>query len=264
MTELKHLQAVILSIAKDIDKLCRDNGIEYYLLGGSCIGAIRHKDFIPWDDDLDIVMTHDNYDRFLEVCREKLDTSKYLLQEGRKDWPLNYSKMRLKGTYLHEPEDEYASADMHGIFVDIFRLDNVPDSDFLARLQYVLAKYDLSYQLGKRGYVNASLKKKLMMILASPMRIAPLRKAVERFIESFNSRPTRRVGLHYGRTVYRTTITPREVFGTPKYVQFADTKFPVPEKYHEYLTQMFGDYMQLPPEDQRRGQHMLSVDFGKY
>ena len=71
MTQLEHLQNVILSIAKDVDELCRRNNIEYYLLGGSAIGAIRHKGFIPWDDDLDIIMDSNNYERFLKVCKEQ-------------------------------------------------------------------------------------------------------------------------------------------------------------------------------------------------
>lgn len=122
MTELQHLQKVLLSMAKDIDALCKKNGIEYYLLGGSCIGAIRHKGFIPWDDDLDICMTRPNYEKFLEVCRAQLDESNYVLQEGLRDWPLNFSKIRLRGTFLHELEDDYADSGMHGIFVDVFAL----------------------------------------------------------------------------------------------------------------------------------------------
>lgn len=76
MTELQHLQKVILMIAKDVDKLCKENNIEYYLLGGSCIGAIRHQGFIPWDDDLDIILTRDNYGKFLDVCEKHIDKDK--------------------------------------------------------------------------------------------------------------------------------------------------------------------------------------------
>ena len=83
MTDInRHLQLVILSIAKDIDRLCRENGITYYLVGGSAIGAIRHQGFIPWDDDLDIIMDAKNYERFISTCRQKLDKEKYLFQEG--------------------------------------------------------------------------------------------------------------------------------------------------------------------------------------
>ena len=264
MTELQHLQKVILYIAKDIDRLCRENGIEYYLLGGSCIGAIRHKGFIPWDDDMDIIMTRPNYDKFLKVVRTKLDPDKYFVQEGLKDWPLNFSKIRLKGTTLHEPEDEYASPEMHGIYLDVFCLDNVPDSNLIARVQYMLAKYDLCYQLSQRKYKSASLSKKLMIALSFPLRIRKIRSCLMKWINSFNQQDTKRIGFLYGRTRFRNAIMPRSIYGCPKYVEFEDTSLPVPEHYHEYLTRMFGNYMQLPPVSDRQGLHLLSVDFGKY
>ena len=265
MTEIEHLQSVLLSIAKDIDALCRKNHIDYYLLGGSCIGAIRHHGFIPWDDDLDIVMTKENYVRFIEVCRTQLDLSKYCIQEGRKDWPLNFTKIRLRGTRLHEPEDGYATEDeMQGIFIDVFYLENVPDNEYLARLQYILAKYYLCYQLLCRNYKHASFKKKLMIASAAPMKIGLLRKLIVGYIEKFGGQQTERLGLFYGRTRYRTSGVLRWIYGKPKYVPFEDTELPVPEHYHEYLTQMFGDYMKLPPVEQRQGLHLVSVDFGRY
>ena len=264
MTEIEHLQQVILEIIKYIDNLCRLNKIQYYLLGGSCIGAIRHKGFIPWDDDMDIIMTPENYSRFIEVCRTQLDTDKYIFQQGLVDWPLNFSKVRLKGTVLHEPEDDYTASDMHGIYVDIFCLDNAPDNNLLARIQYFFAKYYLCYQLADRGYKKATIYKKLMMVMSVPMRLGPVRKFVIKQATRYNKKQTSRYGFFYGRTRFRTAITPKYIYGTPKYVQFEDAQLPVPEYYHEYLTQMFGDYMQLPPENQRKGFHLISVDFGEY
>ncbi len=264
MTQTERLQSVILMIAKDIDKLCRDNGIEYYLLGGSCIGAIRHKGFIPWDDDLDIIMTRNNYDKFIRIAKTKLDKEKYIVQEGIKDWPLDFSKVRLKGTILHEPEDDYASSEKHGIYLDIFCMENVPDSDFLARLQYILYKYYLCYQLGSRKYKRTSLIKKVVIALSFPLRVKYLRQPVVRFIHRFNDRDTQRLGFFCGRTRFHNAIIPRSIYGKPMYVPFEDTKLPVPEHYHEYLTYMFGDYMKLPPVEQRKGLHLISVDFGNY
>ncbi|MBD5583550.1 MAG: LicD family protein [Clostridia bacterium] len=264
MTELEHLQKVILSLTKDIDRLCRANNIQYYLLGGSCIGAIRHKGFIPWDDDLDIIMSRENYDKFLQICNKELNKEKYYLQEGLKDWPLNFSKIRLKDTYLHEPEDDYAPTDKHGIYVDIFFMENVPDSNFLSSIQYFLSKVNLCYLLSKRKYLSASKKQKILMILSAPMKVDIIRKWVYKILKNLSKKPSSRYGFYYGRTRFRTSITPKSIFGIPKYVQFEDTTLPVPEKTHEYLTQMFGDYMKLPPENQRKGQHLLSVDFGKY
>ena len=131
MTELRHLQLVILDIIKDIDTVCKNNGIEYYLLGGSAIGAIRHKGFIPWDDDLDIIMTHSNYSRFLKICKEQLNSNKYYVQEGLVDWPLDYSKIKLRDTILKEPEGYIPATREQGIFVDVFKLDNVSSNRFL-------------------------------------------------------------------------------------------------------------------------------------
>lgn len=264
MTEIKHLQKVILSIAEYIDILCRKNGIEYYLLGGSAIGAIRHKGFIPWDDDLDIIMTHDNYKRFIQVCREQLDHEKYQLQEGLEDWPLYFSKIRLKGTYLNEFEG-YGNDDTNGIYIDVFKMDNVSGNNKEAYWQYFCGKLFLCYQLSQRSYKSAGLKKKLMMYLSVPLRISFIRNFVIRQIEKYNDKSdSPYLGFFYGRTKYKSAVIERSLFGKPHYVDFENIKLPVPEKYHEYLTQVFGDYMKLPPVEQRVGLHLISVDFGKY
>lgn len=263
MTELRHLQLVILGIVKDIDELCRRNGIDYYLLGGSAIGAIRHKGFIPWDDDLDILLDSRNYERLVHACREQLDPKKYFVQEGLKDWPLHYTKLKLRGTRLTECENNSVGGES-GIFVDIFRMDNVPDNAMAARWQYFCAKFYLCYQLACRGYRTATPAKRAMILLSLPLKLKPLRRFVRREVEKWNARETKRLGFFYGRTKFHTAITARDVYGRPRRVPFEDTQLPVPEKYHEYLTQMFGDYMQLPPVEQRKGLHLVSVDFGKY
>ncbi|MDE5704383.1 MAG: LicD family protein, partial [Bacteroidales bacterium] len=177
----------------------------------------------------------------------------------------NFTKIRLRGTMLHEPEDGYAAtSEMRGIYVDVFYMDNVPDNWFQSRMQYVLAKYYLCYQLAQRTYKQTTFKKKLMIAFAAPLQIGFIRRAVVRFIDKFNREETARLGFYYGRTRCKTAIVSRRIYGTPKYVPFEDTELPVPENYHEYLTQMFGDYMKLPPEEQRRGFHLISVDFGQY
>ena len=264
MTELQHLQKVILLIVKDIDKLCRKNGIEYYLFGGSAIGAVRHKGFIPWDDDLDIVMDYKNYDKFINVCREQLDPQKYYLQEGMKDWPSLYSKVRLKGTLFEEAESFGDDINKKGIFVDVFKLDNAPDSSILRKWQYACGKYLLSYCLLERGYRKASLDKKMLMWSAIPLKAKFIRLFVERQLVRYNNRDTQMFVSFGARFKYRKSFYRKELYSKPLFLPFEDTQLPVPAKYDELLTQIYGDYMTPPPVNERQGWHMKSVDFGKY
>lgn len=264
MEKLKHLQMVILSIMKDIDNMCKENNIEYYLIGGSAIGAIRHKGFIPWDDDLDIIMSPQNYERFLKISEDKLDREKYYIQKGAKDWPLEFSKVKLKGTILEEHEGYIVHEDMKGIYVDIFKMDNVSDNQLIARWQYLCGKYYLCYQLSSRTYKSASLSKRIMMVLSFPLKLKPIRQFIIYQTIKYNNKETKRWGFFYGRTRWKSAIVEKKIFGKPTYVQFENIKLAVPEHYHEYLTQVFGDYMKLPPLEQRKGLHLISVDFGKY
>ncbi len=266
MTELRHLQLVILSIMKDIDSLCQKHNIEYYLLGGSAIGAIRHKGFIPWDDDLDIIMTDDNYRKFIDVCQNELDTSKYYLQEGLKDWSMYFSKVRLKGTKLVEGVTYSDNPDLQGIFVDVFKMDNVSANRLKALWQYFCAKYYLCYQLSARGEKENSfgLKKRLMILLSFPLKMEAVRNWFKRQVEKYNGNPADYYGFFYGRTIFKTAIVRKEVFGKPARVPFEDTYLCVAEHYHEYLTQMFGDYMTPPPVEQQLGLHSINLDFGNY
>jgi len=266
MTDLKHLQQVILMIMKDIDVICVRNDIKYYLLGGSAIGAIRHKGFIPWDDDLDIIMDNDNYNKFLSICKKELDTSKYYLQEGLKDWSMYFSKIRLKGTKLKEEVTYTDDPNMQGIFVDVFKMDNVSSNSVIAKWQYFCAKTYLCYQLSTRGDKEQSLglKKRIMIFLSFPLKIRFVREWFKSQVERYNGKDTDYYGFFYGRTNLKTAIIRKDYFGEPQRVPFEDTSFCVAEHYHEYLTQVFGDYMTPPPVEQQVGLHLVDVDFGNY
>ncbi len=262
---MNHLQTIILQIVKDIDALCQQEGIQYYLYGGSAIGAVRHKGFIPWDDDIDIIMSHDNYQRFMSVAREKLPAGKYFLQEGLIDWPMNYSKLRLRGTHICELEGYAKNSDQDGIFVDIFKFDNTSSHKLMQIWQYICAKYYLCYQLSQRTYESASRGKKILMAAAIPLRLPFLRRFIIGQAERYNNRPdTAYVASYYEPKRFSTCIHLRTTFGTPQRVVFEDTRLPIPEHCHKYLTTVFGDYMKLPPEEEQNQKHIDAVDFGVY
>ena len=123
---LRQVQLTQLSIAKEIKRICDDHDIEYFLDSGTLLGAVRHKGFIPWDDDMDIAMTRENYDKFLAVAKVELD-SRFFLQtwETDKNYPMPFAKIRLNGTkYV---ENVFEKAQMHqGIYVDVFPYDVWP------------------------------------------------------------------------------------------------------------------------------------------
>ena len=262
MEELRHLQLVILGIMKDVDELCRRNNIDYYLLGGSAIGAVRHKGFIPWDDDLDIVMSPDNYYRFISVCREQLNKDKYYMMVGLEDYPLYFTKIKLKGTHLKE-KGGTNDADHDGIYLDVFKLENAPSGRILQWFQYVKAKYFLCYQLAENGFNDRGLKKRLMLFMATPLKWRALRDSIRKSIEKYGD-DTEYYGSFYFRSRLKNAFTKKTVFGKPHMAVFEDMSLPIPEHYDEYLTQMFGDYMTPPPPEKRVGYHLISVDFGKY
>lgn len=264
MTQTQHLQQIILSIMKDIDKLCRENGIEYYLFGGSALGAKRHSGFIPWDDDLDIVLLPEYYSKFIEVCKQKLDKSKYTLQEGGVDWPEHFSKIRLKGTHIKEVGEMHYDADMDGIYVDVFRVDYAADNKAKRAVQYFFGKLLLAHNMNQKKYKSDSLSKKIISNLANTLNWKPLHHMVEKCYFKYNSTPTNWVSDVMGRTRWHSAFVPRAIYGKPTEIVFEDTKFFAHEDVDGYLKITYGNYMQLPPAEKRCGLHIVNVDFGKY
>lgn len=264
MTELRHLQLVILQIAKDIDKLCRDYDIKYFVLGGSAIGAIRHNGFIPWDDDFDIIMDNKNYARFCQVCKEHLDKEKYYFQEGEVDWPCLFSKVKLRGTSFDEPAAFVNETGEKGIFIDIFKMENSPSKPLAQRWQYFCAKYLLSYSLFEKGLGATTISKKLMTLAASPLKVKPLRRFFKKQVEKWNEQDTPFYGYFAGPYRFKQCFFQKEDFSDSKYVPFEDTEFPVPIGYDRWLRHVFGDYMTPPPVKEQVGRHLMGVDFGNY
>src|SRR5699024_2135922 len=135
-----------------------------YLIGGSALGAVRHKGFIPWDDDFDIAMTWNDYCKFIEVCEQGLDTKRFYFQKERtKGWPLYFSKLKMNNTVFKEVD---SMDDSHpGIFIDIFTFENIAENEIIGRWQYFCSKIAISQTLAKRGYKTATAKKKILLFI---------------------------------------------------------------------------------------------------
>jgi lipopolysaccharide cholinephosphotransferase len=248
--ELKKLQKKILEIVIYIDKFCKDNNIKYYLMGGSALGAVRHQGFIPWDDDFDVFMTYEDYKKFINCFREKIDKKNFYLQEeNTKEWPMFFTKVRMHGTTFIERDTKKRK--MHkGIYIDIMCLNNVSSNIVYRYLQYIAARLITASTLGQRGYTTKSNIKKLTIFFSKIFIRDFIKKIFINFIRSLNKSTTREVGHFFGKAKFKNTCFPKEYLGEPRYIKFESIYLPVPNKVEKYLEARYGNYMKLPDSNE--------------
>ena len=247
--DIKELHNKILEITVYLDSFCKAYNIDYYLMGGSALGALRHKGFIPWDDDLDVFMTYDNYIKFIRYAEKYLDNGKYYLQkENTEEWPMFFTKLRMNETTFIEEDTE--SSNMHqGIYIDIMCLNNVYKNIVPRYFQYFAALTLTAQSIAQRGYKsNRSLKKKVAMTFANLFVRGVIKKFLIFFVRNLNKKPTVMVGHFFGKAPFLKTSFPRDWLGKQRYVPFEQEMLPIPMSAEKYLTLRFGDFMKMPDE----------------
>lgn len=247
------LQNCILHIAQYVDGVCRRNGIDYCLMGGSALGAVRHKGFIPWDDDLDIFMTPDNYEKFRSVHSN--GSGFYLQEWGAKDGMVSMAKVRMdKSTYI---EKDLCEWDIHqGVYIDIFILHTCPDNKWKRYWQYVWAKYLVTKGAANRGYRKrggfVGFLVKSVSILPKRFLLGYALKQVYRY----RNEKSKNLCHFMGRALLKTGLYKRVYFETSKRVPFEQIDLCVPGRCEDYLRDRWGDYMKLPSmEEIKKFQH---------
>lgn len=260
------LQNKILEIAVYIEQFCTQYDIDYCLMGGSALGAKRHGGFIPWDDDLDIFMTPDNYEKFREKFVEFGDHEKFYLQEyGRtKKGHVTVPKLRMNGTtYI---EDLTKDWDIHqGIFVDIFILHNCPNSKIKQLWQCFWAKCAVVKGMSMRGYNRQKGLRKFLLWFS---KLLPRKLMVDfalRQVYRYRNVESDYYCNFLGKAVYKKGLYKKEWFNQTEHIPFEKAELRVPVGLHEFLTERFGDYM-IPPSEERIKweQHALHWDTEKH
>lgn len=244
----RKLQLRILDIVKDVDKICRENDIDYYILYGSALGAIRHQGFIPWDDDFDIGMTFDNYVKFLEICDKKLDKNKYYVQtpEKEKNYYLSFSKIRDIRTTLIEEGNENIDI-VRSVYIDVFPLVGIPNNKIKERILKINRAFMLSANM---NVINNKFLRCIFDIILKIFGRRKILKYTTKRCFKYNTNDCEYWCSIADGDGYIQNKIKREIYGKPKYVKFEDIMLPVPENTDKYLKNIYGDYMKIPSEEQ--------------
>lgn len=262
--QLVEYKRILVRTLQAFDKFCTDHNLRYYAMGGTAIGAVRHKGIIPWDDDIDVAMVREDYDRFISLKNELKDSKYEIVDPSNPGYYLSYAKFVDKTTTLLEIEQyEFVI----GVFIDVFPLNHVKDD--IKSIKVYQKEYLNVCNCHFYGYQNLLCKSNLRFLsLSHPRGIlywlhllkVKIRKKYysHRFWE-YDTQLKASKGdrlLNYD-TQYamEKELFKSEWFEKQIRVPFEDTEICLMGGYNEYLTQMFGDYMSLPPVEERVSHH---------
>ncbi|MGN0661268.1 MAG: phosphorylcholine transferase LicD, partial [Oscillospiraceae bacterium] len=245
MDVIKVVQQVEVEILETIHNFCVENNIKYSLAYGTLIGAVRHKGFIPWDDDIDICMLREDYERFIKLWQEN-PPSGFILQniDTDEDFTQNMTKIRKDHTTFIQSETEREKHYHRGIFVDIFPADRVPQSKLARKWQFFCAALKLLYS---RRYGSGSSNKilsageKLLLKAVSPKNYPKYRKWADRQVQKWNGNPELQITLT--EIIMRIRqYHPHDLFDEMILLPFEGKEFYCFKQYDKYLTTCYGDY----------------------
>ena len=266
--DLHQAQKIMLYIMKKIHEICVKHNIKYWLDYGTLLGAIRHDGFIPWDDDLDICMMREDYEKFNKVAQAELGDEFFLqLPETTPNFYFAYGKVRLCNTLWLETKWQYPPLKNTGLFVDIFPMDPFPESKLK---QWKLVAFRRIFD----GVINQKIRKQkagnfikvfprwcCAMLLPVKFMVKRQEKIIRNLQRYKNSSPL--ISKLCMDTI--RDLCDKSMFDELVLHKFEDAEFYIPARYDERLKMLFNNYMQLPPEDKRYGHHgILKYDFGKY
>lgn len=261
---MNDLQKCQFEILKEFIRVCEENNLQYYLIGGTCLGAVRHQGFIPWDDDIDVALPRDDYEKFIKL--QSQFPSYYFLQNYKTDprFVYNYTKIRdSRTTYI---ENFFRTVNQnHGVWIDVFPLDGMsykikPACKFKGQVYRIWRNVWLMYPrcLLRKVRVKTFFKDILcnfVAILFWPSNIFHWRnKYIDSKIKKIPYKEAALVGNILGTNPKKEAMDPN-IFLEGSTLKFEGMDVKVPKDYDKYLSNLYGDYMKLPPIEKQVGHH---------
>ena len=255
----EQIREIQIELLVYFDKWCNEHDINYSLGEGTLIGAVRHKGFIPWDDDIDLLMPREDYDKFIKIYKGKY---RLINHHTERRWRWCFSRLSDETTFVtfKNPKKNY-----HGIWISLFPIDNFPDApNDKSQWAAVMKKVNIYQRIGRRRdsccywkpeqKLYKNLLRCLLIALLSPISYNWLAKQQEKLIEQFNQSSTARKGL-LACLWDDAWYCDKKAFESFTNLEFEGHVFKAFSGYDTYLRAQYGDYMQLPPEEDRIAKH---------
>ena len=247
----------LLEVLNAFDTFCKKNDISYYMMWGTLLGTVRHKGFIPWDDDIDVGVPRKDYERLIEISKEQNEEFDFLCYEKDEDYPIYFGKFSDKAT---EIENKYVrSIKGLGLYVDVFPIDEIsinPEeggkiTKKLLRLEYLQNLSSMKKFWPASGFFK-SIAKYVLYVYGKIRGHKCWEKKRRKYIASLTDG---RKGSCKDYYLCANWIVKRQWFNSSVELPFEGYSFSCPEGYEEFLTARYGDYMKLPPLETRVSQH---------
>lgn len=265
--ELREIQKSMLDIAVYFDEFCRDHDLQYVICGGSLLGAVRHKNFIPWDDDFDVAMPRDDFNKCLQIWKDTKTFSMIKVGDCNYYKPSTPAKIFLRGTRvaeINEKENGMPEFCPYGVFLDIFPLDEYPDTffgnlsnKFVGKL--ILAKSLSNYHLRKKSFPKRLCIKVFKYV--PKIFFTYLQEIAFKYIDSKRSKASKSfIGYGVETPFSNLKIEPSAIWPAKRDYSIDNVIFYGPNSYEKYLMCRYGDYMMLPKKSHRM-QHIVGVKY---
>lgn len=260
MEDIKIFQNKALEMYEYFSKFCEENNLRYYVCGGACIGAVRHNGFIPWDDDIDVFMPRPDYEKLYKIWNNKGDLENYSLCRTDKNNNVYDGGTLLKDNNTTFINKHSIDKDIHhGYMLDIIPLDGCAPKGIKRSMQKIHAAtyslFNVQRLPDNQGKIIRFLSKLILGVFRSKNIRYKIWKSAEKKMSKYDFDNSDYItelvtGFRYMKNEY-----PKEVFNGFKMLDFEDTQVKVPNDYDKYLKMAFGDYMSLPPVEDRKPKH---------